>query len=39
MFNIYYADTNNFLLHRSEIIASDKKIDLEHKIKGYYDYY
>jgi len=33
------SDTNNFLLHRSEIIASDKKIDLEHKIKGYYDYY
>ncbi len=31
--------TNNFLLHRSEIISSDKNIDLKHKIKGYYDYY
>lgn len=31
--------TDNFLLCRSEIIASDTIIDLTNKIKGYYDYY
>ena len=31
--------TNNYLLQRSEIIASDDVRDLEYKIKGYYDYY
>lgn len=31
--------TNSFLLHRSEIIASDTINDLTNKIKGFYDYY
>jgi len=33
------SSTDNFLLCRSEIIASDTIIDLTNKIKGYYDYY
>ncbi len=32
-------NTNKYLLHRSEIIASDEVINLTSKIKGYYDYY
>ena len=31
--------THKFLLHRSEIVASDRVSDLELKIKGYYDYF
>lgn len=33
------ANTNNYLLQRSEIIASDNIVNLNRKIKGYYDYY
>ena len=36
-FNI--SETNKFQLNRSEIIASDKIIDLKRKIIGFYDYY
>ena len=31
--------TKNFLIYRSEIIASDMIKDLKKKIDGFYDYY
>ena len=32
-------NTNNYLLKRSEVIATDNINDLTRKLKGYYDYY
>ena len=33
------SETDKFQLNRSEIVASDKIIDLKRKIMGFYDYY
>ena len=33
------STTNNYLLHRDEVISTDSINDLNKKIKGYYEYY